>query len=931
MIENSSSTQIKVNQPTWRGALRALWQRLTEPGGELPEAERRRARLLSGFLLVLVLTITAALGLLTLRDPNYLQPNPTLLVTLGVAVALMAGYGLNRAGRVRVAMRLTVATISLATWAIIIANQEAKEIVLGVFPYLIVSVLFSSVLLSLRSTSLLMLAHLAAGVLLPGFAPHLAVSEYVDNLILVGIISVLIVAAAVLRRQDLQQIERQTEALTESESRFRSAFGSAAIGMALVGLDGRWLQVNLPLCELVGYSEAELLTTTFQAITHPDDLEADLNHVRQLLAGEIRSYHMEKRYFHKRGHVVWILLSVSLMRGAQGQPSYFISQIQDITARKQAEAALQEAEAKLRALFEVLPVGVSILDDQRRMVDANPALEKVVSMSKKDLMEGAYKRRKYLHPNGKPMRPEEFPSARAFKEQKAVLEAEVGVVTEQGETIWTSVSAVPIPVANLGVVVVTTDITARKRTEAELRALFAAMEDVVIVFDANGRYLQIAPTNPASLYRPAHEMLGKTLSEVLPPPQAELLHQHIRRALKERQTIHAEYSLPMRGAEVWRDAVVSPLSGDTVLWVGRDITARKRAEETLQEANLKLTRGLAELEQRTREIALLNEMSDLLQVCNAAEEAYAIIARLMRQFFPAEAGALYVISASRNVVETAAAWGLSPARAEQRAFAPDDCWALRRGQPHVVEETRIGLLCPHLADPPPATYLCVPMMAQGEALGVLYLQSQDGPSPEPAGPLLIDTKQQLAQTVADSIALALANLKLRETLRNQSIRDPLTGLFNRRYMEETLERELRRVTRLQRSLGIIMLDVDHFKRFNDTFGHDAGDALLRELSSFLKAHIRGEDVACRYGGEEFTLILPEASLEVTRDRAEHLRVDIQHLHVEHEGQPLGNVTLSFGVALFPAHGPTREAVLQAADAALYRAKREGRDRVIVAE
>jgi diguanylate cyclase (GGDEF)-like protein len=248
---------------------------------------------------------------------------------------------------------------------------------------------------------------------------------------------------------------------------------------------------------------------------------------------------------------------------------------------------------------------------------------------------------------------------------------------------------------------------------------------------------------------------------------------------------------------------------------------------------------------------------------------------------------------------------------------------LRRGRAHLVEDARAGPLCRHLASPPPATYVCIPMMAQSEATGVLYLHNRGGALPS--------AKRQLAQTIADSTALALANLKLRETLRHQSIRDPLTGLFNRRYMEETLERETRRVARARRPLGIIMLDVDHFKLFNDTFGHDAGDALLRELGNFMRAHVRGEDVACRYGGEEFTLILPEASLEVTRERAEHLCDDIKHLHAQYHDQPLGTVTLSLGVAVFPDHGLTSEAVLHAADAALYRAKREGRDRVVVAE
>ncbi len=184
---------------------------------------------------------------------------------------------------------------------------------------------------------------------------------------------------------------------------------------------------------------------------------------------------------------------------------------------------------------------------------------------------------------------------------------------------------------------------------------------------------------------------------------------------------------------------------------------------------------------------------------------------------------------------------------------------------------------------------------------------------------------------AGQIALSLAKLRLRETLRLQSIRDPLTGLFNRRYMEESLARELRRAARNQRSLGAIMLDLDHFKRFNDTFDHEAGDALLRELGDFLRTRTRCEDIACRYGGEEFALILPEASVEVTRQRAERLRTEFKHLNVEHRGQSLGTVTLPLGIAVFPEHGTSVEDILWAADRALYRAKEEGRDRVVIGE
>jgi diguanylate cyclase (GGDEF)-like protein len=189
------------------------------------------------------------------------------------------------------------------------------------------------------------------------------------------------------------------------------------------------------------------------------------------------------------------------------------------------------------------------------------------------------------------------------------------------------------------------------------------------------------------------------------------------------------------------------------------------------------------------------------------------------------------------------------------------------------------------------------------------------------------SRRDLVQIDRQTRQLTLSEARLRE----QSVRDPLTELFNRRYMEETLRREVRRAEREDRPLGVIMLDIDHFKRFNDTLGHAAGDGLLRELGHLLPRSVRESDVVCRYGGEEFVLILPDASLEVARQRAEHLRGEVSTLHTIHKGRSLGAVTISLGVAAFPAHGASGEAVLESADAALYRAKGEGRDRVVVAD
>jgi diguanylate cyclase (GGDEF)-like protein/PAS domain S-box-containing protein len=355
--------------------------------------------------------------------------------------------------------------------------------------------------------------------------------------------------------------------------------------------------------------------------------------------------------------------------------------------------------------------------------------------------------------------------------------------------------------------------------------------------------------------------------------------------------------------------------------IARDITKRRKTEEALHEANQKLEAWVGELQQRTREMALLDEMGDILRACLTTEEAYHVIVRVAQQIFPVRVGALYVLAASRNAVEAAAVWG-DPELVE-KSFSPQECWALRRGRTHMVENSNAGMICRHIHHQPPEGYMCIPMMAQSEALGVLHLM-------QPEGVKMTDSKQRLAITMSEHIAMALSNLRLHETLRSQSIRDPLTGLFNRRFMEESLDLEIRRATRNQRPLGMIMIDLDHFKYFNDNFGHEAGDLVLKELGTLLRSNIRGEDIACRYGGEEFTLILPEGTGAVTRQRAEFFKDAIQHMDVHFRGNPLGKVTASMGVAVFPDHGRTASTLIDAADKALYRSKAAGRDRVTLA-
>ena len=368
------------------------------------------------------------------------------------------------------------------------------------------------------------------------------------------------------------------------------------------------------------------------------------------------------------------------------------------------------------------------------------------------------------------------------------------------------------------------------------------------------------------------------------------------------------------------------LLGGISLLVIRGALTRRKSAAAEREFNEKVTRSLAEVQQRNQEITFLSQMSSFLQTCATSEEACTAIARFGPQLFPTEAGVIFLFHASGNYVEHAASWGGAPAQGEM--FPPADCWALRRGRVHAVNAQDNAMLCAHVArrGEPVAAYICAPMMAQGETLGLLYLQAL----PVAQGlALLSDAKQQLAAAVAEQIALALSNLKLRETLRQQSVRDPLTGLYNRRFLEEALDREIARLERKNLPLSLLMIDVDHFKSFNDTFGHEAGDAVLRDLGGILQRYVRGSDIACRFGGEEFTVVLPEADLEIARQRAETLREAVRELRLVHDGKSLGAVTLSLGVACFPEHGRRREHLLQAADTALYAAKDGGRNQVVV--
>lgn len=356
-------------------------------------------------------------------------------------------------------------------------------------------------------------------------------------------------------------------------------------------------------------------------------------------------------------------------------------------------------------------------------------------------------------------------------------------------------------------------------------------------------------------------------------------------------------------------------------------------EAMLHEATRKLSVSATALEQRNRESELLVEMSHLLQVCSSAQEAVEVFVSVGRRLFREEVGCLYIFRASRDVVELLGTWGPEPGRAWQQTFTLEDCIGLRLGRPHNMEHAGEGLACGHLPEPLPAHSLCVPLLAQAEVLGLFHLHREVSRA-APGGRLELDEggwgTERLAVQLADLFSLALSNLNLRDRLRHESILDSLTGLFNRRYLDVTLERELQRAQRSHRPLAVTMFDLDHFKRLNDAYGHQAGDAALRVLGNFLEENVRAGDIACRFGGEEIVLVLPEAPLTTAAARAEALLAGVRQLRIEHRGGTLPGLTMSGEIAGFPEHGKTAQELLHLADQALYQAKAQGRDRVVVA-
>jgi diguanylate cyclase (GGDEF)-like protein/PAS domain S-box-containing protein len=468
---------------------------------------------------------------------------------------------------------------------------------------------------------------------------------------------------------------------------------------------------------------------------------------------------------------------------------------------------------------------------------------------------------------------------------------------------------------------------ALEESEARYRRLFETAKDGILILDGDtGRITDVNPFLQDMLGYSETELIGKQLWEIGPVKDIAASQEAMRHLQNSEYIRYEDLPLETKAGERKQVEFVSNVylvNGWRVIQCNiRDITARKQAEASVQLANDKLMALVDELQWRDREMQLLNHMNDLLQSCVTLVEAYQVITLTAGDLFPGHNGFLAILYGTDQHLEVVARWGIETIT--QSAFSLQDCWALRRGQLHEVDDPQTGLLCHHFVHSPQTGYLCLPLTVQGETLGVLCLIDKGMQKGRQQFGV-----QQLAVTVGETIKLSLSNLKLRDELRQQAIHDPLIGLFNRRYLDETLPRELHMAQRRNAPLCVVMLDIDGFKQFNDSFGHGSGDALLCELGRVLRERLRKSDIACRYGGDEFVLVMPDSSIVDTQERLEQIRIFLKGLEIHYGKQVLGLINISAGIAQSPGHGTTASELLRAADEAMYAAKQAGRDRIVI--
>ena len=609
--------------------------------------------------------------------------------------------------------------------------------------------------------------------------------------------------------------------------------------------------------------------------------------------------------------------------------------LKDITGRRQAEQALKESEERYQTLFQNTQEGILIQNEFGGILSCNPAAETILGLGIEQMAGRAFSdpRFRSLRADGSPLSSDEHPSTRALASGEPQTGFILGIVRPNGVLRWLSVNSHPLRKDDSShaylLINSFTDITQARNAEQAARSSEQRFKTILqniplglALFDAaDGLILATNTRFEALLARRAADLTGQPLETLFSGPTAEACRQ-ARQELTGRPgqllpALELAAALP-GGEEIQVEANLASIPDDenqlAVIFlsdlgeVRRQGAGRRQAEAALESARLAL-------DMRARELQLLSEMTELLENAASAKEACAVAAEYSARLFPQCSGALYLTNGKLNLFETQVFWGSDPPF--ELYFSPDMCWGLKRGRPHMGAAADNGLNCKHVPAESLgrlAEYICIPMVSHNDVIGLYHLRWQP--------PVARQDVEYLAINTARQITLALANLLLLEELRRQSIRDPLTGLFNRHYMEETLERELRRAARYNRPVGVILLGIDFYAEYKRANGNAAAEALVRAVGNYLLSSLRGEDIPSRFSEERFLLILPDTALEGSSRLAEKIRQGISSLQMDLGGIPVERISVSLGVVAYPRSGLAVDELLAAANEAWQAGRQE---------
>lgn len=702
-----------------------------------------------------------------------------------------------------------------------------------------------------------------------------------------------------------RQLAAERARVSELEQRWKFAIEGSAQGVwdwnaatNKVYFSPRWKS-------MLGYTEAEVGDglSEWESRVHPEDLAAAHTALQHHFDGDAPYYENRHRMRAKDGSWHWILdRGMVVARDEMGKPSRVVGTHTDITELVTAQQALEESESRYRSIIHAMLEGMMVLDASGRIVACNPAVEAMFGVPARELMRQSPTEATWIsiREDGSLMVPEDRPGHLALSTGESQRNVVVGIVQPHGTLVWLSTNAEPLFHAGAtrphAVVVAFTDITERKQhdealrqSENRFRAIFDAAPAGVLMATTSGQIVQVNPAMGRLFGYAPGEMARMTVMDITDPADHVMTRDYFTELSGgTRRSIQLDKRYRRKdGSIFWGSLLMTTLTNETggviaLLAIVEDIDERYRARLAVEESNRKLEASLAELARHDHELSLVNRLYQVLQSCETEAQLFGELPNLLGPLFDDRPGCVAIPDAAGGFA-VVCSWGTPSSGAPQPT-------RLQAGDAEIVHGK--------------------PLAVQGRLLGVLC-----------AG----DNQDQIADMVAEAIKLSLANLRLRDMLEHEASHDPLTGLFNRRSLDQMLPREMARAMRGGDSLALAMVDADYFKKFNDTYGHEAGDKLLVELARVFGERLRKSDFAARYGGEEFVLVLPDTDLEGALDVLRDVAAEIARVRVAGAG-----VTVSMGVAMAPTHGDSVEDLLRKADAAVYQAKALGRNRIEVA-